>query len=117
LIRETALEALLVGLGRRPFECTGSLVVGFDESVYMGLEFAERIERCAPERLAGEVREPDFDLVEPGCAGRRKMEVHVWMALQSAIVLRLVRVEIVCVQRTLACSVGVKPAGVKVRTP
>ena len=26
-------------------------------------------------------------------------------------------VEIVCVQRTLACSAGVKPAGVKVRTP
>ncbi len=28
-----------------------------------------------------------------------------------------VGVEIVCVQRTLACSAGVKPAGVKVRTP
>jgi hypothetical protein len=42
-----------------------------------------------------EATQPDLDLVEPGCAGSRKMEVHVWMALQPAVILRLVRVEIV----------------------
>jgi hypothetical protein len=31
-----------------------------------------------------EATQPDLDLVEPGCAGSRKMEVHVWMALQPA---------------------------------
>lgn len=61
----------------------------------MILEFGERIERCTPKRLAGEDREPDFDLIEPGRADWREMEMHVRMALQRAIVLRLVDVEIV----------------------
>src|SRR5438552_18174202 len=38
-------------------------------------------------------------------AGWRKMEVHVWMALQPAVILRLVRVEIVEDDMDLASSV------------
>ena len=84
-----------MNLGCCPLEWAGGLVVGFDESVDVGLEFVERIERGTSERFASEDRKPDLDLVEPGCAGWRKMEVHVWMALQPAVILRLVRVEIV----------------------
>src|ERR1700757_579634 len=104
-MRETGLEAFLVNLGCCPFEWAGGLVGGFDESVDVGLEFVERIERGTSERFAGEDRKPDLDLVEPGCAGWRKMEVHVWMALQPAIILRLVRVEIVEDDMDLASSV------------
>src|SRR5450755_3960259 len=43
--------------------------------------------------------------LRPGCAGRCKMEVHVWMALQPAIVLRLVRVEVVEDDMNLASGV------------
>src|ERR1700730_10490532 len=74
-------------------------------SVDVGLEFVERIERGTSERFASEDRKPDLDLVEPGCAGWRKMEVHVWMALQPAVILRLVRVEIVEDDMDLASSV------------
>jgi hypothetical protein len=82
-------------LGRRPFEWTGGLVIGFDEIVDVGLEFAKGVEGCALERLAGEDGEPDLDLIEPGGAGWREMEMHVRMALQPAIVLWLVCIEIV----------------------
>src|ERR1700690_4680987 len=61
----------------------------------MGLEFAERVERPSPKRLARQDREPDLDLIQPGCSRRRKMEMHVRMAFQPAIVLRLVGIQIV----------------------
>ena len=45
--------------------------------------------------LALQDREPDFDLVEPGGPRRREVEVHVRMALEPAVVLGLVGVEVV----------------------
>jgi hypothetical protein len=82
-------------LGRGPFEGPCGLVVGFDEGCDMGLEFAERVERRSPKRLACQDREPDLDLIQPGCPRRRQMEMHVRMAFQPAIVLRLVGIQIV----------------------
>jgi hypothetical protein len=81
LIRETGFEAFLVNLGCCPLEWAGGLVVGFDESVDVGLP--ARIENQSSTWLSQDAR------------GWRKMEVHVWMALQPAVILRLVRVEIV----------------------
>ena len=40
-------------------------------------------------------REPDFDLVEPGSARRREVEVHVRMMLEPAVILGFVGVEVV----------------------
>ena len=82
-------------LGGCPFEGPCGLVVGFDEGRDMGFEFAKRVEGRAPERLAGQDREPDLDLVQPGRPRRRKVEMHVRVALQPAIVLWLVRIQIV----------------------
>jgi hypothetical protein len=56
LIRETGFEAFLVNRGCGPLEWAGGLVVGFDESVDVGLEFVERIERGTSERFASEDR-------------------------------------------------------------
>lgn len=47
------------------------------------------------QRLSLQDREPDFDLIEPGRPRRGEVEVHVWMALEPAVVLRLVGVEVV----------------------
>jgi hypothetical protein len=45
-------------------------------------------------RLALQDREPDLDLIEPGGAGRRKVEAHIGMAFEPSLVL-LVGVEVV----------------------
>ena len=91
-------------LGRGPLEGSCGLVVGFDEGCDMGLELTERVERRSPKRLACQDREPDLDLIQPGCSRRRKMEMHVRMAFQPAIVLRLVGIQIVEDDMNLAAS-------------
>ena len=39
--------------------------------------------------------EPDLDLIEPGGLGRSEVELHVWVPLKPAIILRLMGIEIV----------------------
>jgi hypothetical protein len=74
------LEVFMTDLGRGPFEGRCGLVVGFDESVDMGLEFAERVERRSPERLASRIENQISTWMESGCTRRREMEMHVRMA-------------------------------------
>jgi hypothetical protein len=47
------------------------------------------------QRLGFQDREPDFDLVEPGSARRREVEVYVRMTLEPAVILWFVGVEVV----------------------
>ena len=84
-----------MGLGGGPFEGPCGLVVGFDEGCDVGLELAERVEGPSPKRLACQDREPDLDLIQPGCSRRRKMEMPVRMTFQPAIAVRLVSIQIV----------------------
>ena len=56
---------------------------------------SDRPAKEAPERSAGQDREPDFDLVQPGAMGRRVVEMHVPMARQPLIAPRLVGGQVV----------------------
>ena len=47
------------------------------------------------ERLAAQNAKPAFNLIKPGSVGGRKVQMHVGMALEPAIVLWLVGIEIV----------------------
>jgi hypothetical protein len=49
----------------------------------------------SPERLAAQNAKPAFNLVKPGSVGRRKVEMHVGMALEPAVVLGFVGIEVV----------------------
>jgi len=49
--------------------------VGLDEGGDIGLEPIDAAMHAALDLLVGEQREPAFDLVEPGGAGRREVEV------------------------------------------
>src|SRR4051794_37678864 len=42
----------------------------------------DRGESAAPDGLTGDDAEPGLDLVDPGRADRREVEVHVWVALE-----------------------------------
>ena len=47
------------------------------------------------ERLAAQNAKPAFNLIEPGSASVRKVQMHVGMALEPAVVLGFVGIEIV----------------------
>ena len=47
------------------------------------------------ERFPLRDREPNLDLVKPGCSRRREVETHVPMSFEPLIILGLVSVEIV----------------------
>ena len=47
------------------------------------------------ERFPLQDREPNLDLVKPGCSRRREVETHVPMSFEPLIILGLVSVEIV----------------------
>lgn len=53
------------------------------------------MERSPLQRLACQYGEPDFDLIEPGSAGRGKVEMDVLMPGQPAVAFRLMGVEII----------------------
>ena len=72
-------------LGFGPGERLGVFIVALDEAVDMGAQLSDRGEGGAGERPAGQDREPNLDLVEPGSARRREVEVHVGMALKPAV--------------------------------
>src|SRR5262245_9740330 len=59
------------------------------------LSCLDRGERGASEGFALKDREPDLDLVQPGRPGRREVELDIGMALEPAVVLGLMGVEIV----------------------
>jgi hypothetical protein len=81
--------------GFGPDERLGVLIVGLDEGIDVLPEVLDRREGSAVEGLSLQDREPDFDLIEPGGSGRREVEMHVLVALEPAVVLGLVGVEIV----------------------
>ena len=85
----------MVDLGFGPGERLGAFIVGLDEVVDMGAQLGDGMERSAGERLVGQDGEPNLDLVEPGGARRREVEVHVRMTVEPAILLGFVGVEIV----------------------
>src|SRR5215831_1161782 len=60
-----------------------------------GLAVCDRSKGGAGERLVGQDREPNLDLIEPGGARRREMKVDVGMAGEPAVGLRLMGVEVV----------------------
>src|SRR5688572_17751325 len=57
-----------------PFEGSGGAIVVVDEGQDPGREVVDGGEGAATEELAGEDREPDFDLVEPGAMVGRVVE-------------------------------------------
>ena len=78
-----------------PDERLGVLVVGLDESIDVLPELLDRGEGGTAQGLALEDREPNLDLVEPGGASRREVEVTVGMALEPAVDLGLVGTKVV----------------------
>ena len=77
-----------------PDEGLGSVVVRVDVGIDVLLELLEACEGGAAKRLPLQDREPDFDLIEPRCAGRREMKLHIGMGFEPMLVL-LVGVEVV----------------------
>src|SRR3981189_74607 len=82
-------------LGFGPNEWLGGGIVGLNEVIDVEPEVFDRGEGSAVEGLCLEDREPDLDLVEPGSPRRREVEAHVGMALEPAVVLGLVGIEVV----------------------
>ena len=80
-----AFDAALVDLGFGPDERFGIFIVGLDEGVDVLAELGDGVEGRAVQRLSFEDREPDLDLVEPGCAGWREMELHGGVTLEPAV--------------------------------
>ena len=58
-----------------PDEWLGLVIVGLDDDGDIGLEPIDAAMHAALDLLVGEQREPAFDLVEPGGAGRGEVEV------------------------------------------
>jgi len=77
-----------------PGEWGSCLIVGCDECIDVLLQLLDRGERCAAKRLALEDGKPSLDLIEPGRARWREMEVDLRMFLEPAIAL-LMGVEII----------------------
>ena len=61
--------------GGCPDEWLGLVIMGLDEGRDIGLEPTDAAMHAALDLLVGEQREPAFDLVEPGGAGRGEVEV------------------------------------------
>ena len=90
----SVLEAALVDLSLGPGKGGGVGVVGLDEGIDVLPELGDGYEGCAAERPPSENGEPDFDLVEPGGAGRREVEVDIGMRCQPCLI-PLVGIEVV----------------------
>ena len=75
-LRAISRDGLEDGIGcLGPDEGLGLVIVGLDEGGDIGLELIDAAMDAALDLLIGEQREPAFDLVEPGGAGRREVEV------------------------------------------
>ena len=62
------------------------------------------------QRLACQYGEPDFDLIEPGGAGRGKVEMDVLMPGQPAVAFRFMSVEIIKNDMDFAALIGLDDA-------
>ena len=71
------------------------LVVSIDEVIDRFTELFDMDKAGSLERLATQNAKPAFDLIEPGSVSGRKVQMHVGMALEPAVVLGLVGTEIV----------------------
>src|SRR6516225_524463 len=75
-VRAISRDRLEDGIGcLGPDERFGVVIVGLDEGGDIGLEPIDAAMHAALDLLVGEQREPAFDLIEPGGAGRREVEV------------------------------------------
>ena len=74
------LEDGIGGLG--PDERLGVVIVGLDEGGDVGLQFLDAAMNAALDLFVGEQREPAFNLVQPGSAGRREVQVIARVAGQ-----------------------------------
>ena len=75
-LRAISRDCLEDGIGcLGPDEWLGVVIVGLNEGSDIGLELIDAAMDAALDLLVGEQREPAFDLVEPGGAGRREVEV------------------------------------------
>src|SRR5664279_2812104 len=78
-----------------PDERPRGFIVAGDECVDVGDEFWNALEGRAVERFAGQDREPDFNLVEPGGMCRGVMKPHVSVSLQPHVAFGLMGGEII----------------------
>ena len=75
-LRAISGDCLEDGIGcLGPDEWLGVVIVVLNEGSDIGLELIDAAMDAALDLLVGEQREPAFDLVEPGGAGRREVEV------------------------------------------
>src|SRR6516164_1839519 len=75
-LRAISRDCLKDGIGSLgPDEWLGMVIVGLNKGRDIGLELIDAAMDAALDLLIGEQREPAFDLVEPGGAGRREVEV------------------------------------------
>ena len=70
-------------------------VVSTDEVIDRFTQLFDIDKAGSPERLAAQNAKPAFNLIKPGSVGRRKVQMHVGMALEPAVVLGLVGIEVV----------------------
>src|SRR5215471_5354116 len=77
-ISRDRLEDGISALG--PDERLGLGIVGLNESGDVGLEVLDTAMDAALDLLVGEQREPAFDLIKPGGAGRREVQVTARVA-------------------------------------
>ena len=78
-----------------PFEGCRLSVVSTDEVIDRFTQLFDFDKAGSPERLAAQNAKPTFNLIKPGSAGGRKVQMHVGMAFEPAVVLGLVGIEIV----------------------
>ena len=75
-LRAISRDCLKDGIGSLgPDERLGVVIVGLNKGCDIGLELIDAAMDAALDLLVGEQREPAFDLVEQGGAGRREVEV------------------------------------------
>ena len=75
-LRAISRDCLEDGIGcLGPDEWLGVVIVGLNKGCDIGLELIDAAMDAALDLLVGEQGEPAFDLVEPGGAGGREVEV------------------------------------------
>ena len=67
--------------GGFPDEVLGHIVPGGEPRINGPFQFFERVEGASPDHLVGDEAEPPFDLIKPGTAGGREVEVETAASL------------------------------------
>ena len=78
-----------------PFEGSCLFVVSTDEVIDPFAQLFDIDKAGSLQRLAAQNAKPAFNLIKPGSVGGRKVQMHVGMALEPAVVLGFVGIEIV----------------------